>query len=462
MAKSLHWIDRKINYLLLVYSSLLLTILITGCAKKIEVETEKVEIKTIIAKVSESGVIQPDIEVPIAADVSGEITALYVKEGQAVKKGDLLFEIRPDNYQAALEQSTASLNTAKSDYANAKAALAQAEANLVQDSINYFRSKQLLQQQAISQAEFENFRLRYEITRSSVESSKQAIQAAYFRTLSANASVRQAADNLHRTRVYASMSGIITKLSAKIGQRVVGTNMMSGTEVVKIADLSQMEVRVMINENDIVQLKLGDTAVVEVDAFPDRIFKGIVTDIAYSANVAAQGSTDQITNYEVQVLIDPKSYSTDQSLMRNLLPGQSPFRPGMSAVVNVYTQRAENVLAVPLQAVTIKKPEKEDREETKEKEEDEAVGQSPKPKTNALEPQEIVYILNPDMTVQSVPVKTGISDDTHIEIKEGLKKGQEIVTGPYSVITKKLKNGMQVAKAKKAKLRGAKEADSSD
>jgi HlyD family secretion protein len=461
MVKSLHWIDGKINSLLLVCFSLILTILIiTGCAKEIEVETETVKIKTIIAKVSESGVIQPDIEVPIAADVSGEITALYVREGQAVKKGDLLFEIRPDNYQAALEQANAALNTAKSDYANAKAALAQAEANLAQDSINYFRNKQLFEQKAISQAEFETFRLRYEITRSSVESSKQAIQAAYFRTLSASASVRQAADNLNRTRVYASMSGIVTKLNAKIGQRVVGTNMMSGTEVVRIADLSQMEVRVMINENDIVQLRLGDTASVEVDAFPGRIFKGIVSDIAYSANVAAQGSTDQITNYEVQVLIDPKSYIADQSLMRNLLPGESPFRPGMSAVVNIYTQRAENVLAAPLQAVTIKKPEKE--EEKVKEEEENGVSIASKPKINALEPQEIVYILNPDMTVQSVPVKTGISDDTHIEIKEGLKKGQEIVTGPYSVITKKLKNGMRVARAQQAKFRGAKESDSSD
>ncbi|MCS6904415.1 MAG: efflux RND transporter periplasmic adaptor subunit [Bacteroidia bacterium] len=422
--------------------------LLSACRDAVEVEVGRVEQRTIIAKVSESGVIQPDVEVPIAPDVSGEITALYVKEGQAVKKGDLLFEIRPDNYQAALEQATASLNTAKSDYANAKAALAQAEANLIQDSINYFRNKQLYEQQAISRAEFENFRLRYEIARSAVESSRQAIQAAYYRTQSASASVRQAADNLSRTRVYASMNGTVIKLNAKVGQRVVGTSMMSGTEVIRIADLSRMEVKVMINENDIVQLRLGDTATVEVDAYPDRIFRGIVTDIAYSASVAAQGSTDQITNYEVQVLIDPQSYTSDSILMRKLSPGESPFRPGMSAVVSIFTQKAENVLAVPLQAVTIQKPDTQKYQEI----EKENTEKNLLPKS-ALEPQEIVYVLTSDMKVQAAKVKTGISDDTYIEIKEGLQKDQQIVIGPYTTLTKKLKNGMRIKLIDKNKLK---------
>lgn len=395
-----------------------ITFLLAGCNKDVEIETDQVKRRTILARVSESGVVQPDIQVPIAPDVSGEVTAIYVKEGQFVRRGDLLFEIRPDNYQAALEQSSASLNTARADYANAQAALKQSETNLLQDSVNYYRNKTLFDEKVISQADFENFRLRFQLTRSGVEAAKQAINAAYYRMQSANASVKQATDQLNRTRVYASMDGTITVLNIELGQRVVGTGMMTGTEVMKIADLNRMEVEVMINENDVVNLEIGDTATIEIDAYKDHKFKGVVTDIAYSANVAATGSTDQITNYPVQVLIQRPTAA--DSLALKVSKGKPMFRPGMSAVVNIYTEKVENVISVPIQAVTLD------------------------PNAKAGSEAEIVYTYVADGTVKTQPVKTGISDDTYIEIKSGLAENTKIVSGPYTTISKLLKDGMKV------------------
>lgn len=390
---------------------------LSGCKKDVEVELDSVKRRTLLAQVSESGVIQPDVQVPIAPDVSGEVTAIYIKEGQFVKKGDLLFEIRPDNYQAALEQSTASLNTARADHANAQSSLKQAETNLAQDSINFYRNKKLYEEKVIAQTDFENFRLKYQLTKTAIETARQSINAAYFRIQSATASVKQASDQLGRTRVYASMDGVVTVLNVQLGQRVVGTGMMTGTEIMKIADLTHMEVEVMINENDIVNLQIGDTATVEVDAYKDKKFKGLVTEVAYSANVTATGSTDQITNYPVKVAILPESYA---GFIPGLAVYQSPFRPGMSAVVSVYTERADNVLSIPIQSVTLD------------------------PAAKAGANAEIVYLYTPEGIVKAQPVKTGISDDTYIEIKSGLAENARVVSGPYTTISKLLKDEMKV------------------
>jgi HlyD family secretion protein len=412
---------------------------VIGGEKKTEIETESVQKRTIISKISESGTIEADIEVPVAPDVSGEIVELPVKEGDYVKAGQLLMVIRPDNYKAALEQTTASLNSAKSDYEQSKANRGQSRSNFIQDSINYVRYKLLYEQKVVSKTEFETFELKYKISRSQAEAAEQTINSAYYRIKSSEASVKQARENLSRTSIYASMNGTITKLSAELGQRVVGTGQMAGTEIMKVSDLRQMEVSVPINENDIVNLQVGDSANVEVDAFPDKIFHGHVKEIAYAPNVQGQGSTDQITTFKVKVLIDRKSYENDPVIMKGIDTYQSPFRPGMTSQVEIFTETKENVISVPMQSVTI-----DINKTDKEKAENEVVDRSTA--------KEIVYIYDKGK-VKKVNVKTGLSDDQFIEITEGLAEGQIIVSGPYRVITKELKDGMEVSVKEKKKTK---------
>lgn len=399
-----------------------------GKKKGVEVEIETVASRTIVAKVSESGVIQPDIEVPIAPDISGEVVSVNVVDGEYVRKGQLLFSIRPDNLRAAYEQANASYNSAQADYGNQKAALQNAIQNYMQDSINLARNTPLYNNKVISQQDYENFRLRAQVSKGTIESTRQQVNAAYFRIKSTEASMRQSADQLSRTNVYASMDGTITKMDLQVGKRVVGTNMMAGTEAMKIADLTRMEVSVDITENDIVNVQIGDTAAVEVDAYPDKVFKGKVTEIAYSANVQGAGSTDQVTNYSVKVAILPSSY--DKELVKSLPPTRGPFRPGMTAVVRIFTDRAENVLAVPIAAVTIEKGKQ--------------MG------AGGGKPKFVVFVQDGDK-VRSVPVKTGISDDDFIEVKEGLKAGEKVVSGPYTIVNKTLADGMEITVKEKVK-----------
>ena len=388
--------------------------------QKVEVEIEKAQIRTLISKVSESGTIEPDVELPISPEVSGEIITLTVKEGDFVKRGQLLFEIKPDNYKAALDQATAALNTSRADLANATAAVEQARANLLQDSVSFFRNKLLFEQKVIAKAEFENFDLKYNLSKAALEAATQAKTAAYYRVQSAEASLKQSRENLGKTSIFAAMDGIITKLSAEKGQRVVGTAQMAGTEVMKIADLTRMQVKVDINESDIIQIQPGDTATIEVDAFNGKSFKGVVTELAYSANVSSIGSQDQITSYPVRVLISPESYLNDTEVMAGIPQHQSPFRPGMSALVNIFTNKEENVLSVPIQAVTVSQEEKNDR------------GKS----------QEIVFLYE-NNKVKVAKVKSSISDDRFIKI-EGIKENQTVVSGPYTTVNKVLKDGMEV------------------
>jgi HlyD family secretion protein len=346
----------------------------------------------------------------------------------------LLFVIRPDNYEAALEQAVASLNSAKADYANAKAAVGRAQTSLKQDSVEYFRSKQLYEDKAIPKQQFEQARLKYQLSQSNLASAKEQRQAAFFRVQNAEASVKQARDQLRQTRVYASMDGTVTALDVQLGERVVGTGMQMGTEVMRIADLSRMLVEVEVNENDIVDLQLGDTAKVEVDAYPERVFKGKVVEIGFAPKSAQGGGSglggagggsstnDQVTNYPVKVLIQPSSYENDSALMGRIPEHQSPFRPSMSAVVNIYTDRAEDVVSVPIQAVTL----------------DRQTG------TGATDERIVFRYDSSAHKVRRQPVTTGISDDTYMAIQEGLAAGTPIVTGPYNTVTKELRDGMTV------------------
>ncbi|RMG67703.1 MAG: efflux RND transporter periplasmic adaptor subunit [Bacteroidetes bacterium] len=406
-------------YLLSLSLLLGATLSFPACRKpKTRVQTGQSEIRDIYSRVSESGVIQPTIEVPVAPDVSGEVVFIAIMEGDKVKKGDLLLTIRPDDYRAQLEQADAALSRSKAAYLQAQASEAQAEATLLQDSVSMERTRALFRDKVVSQVDQENAELRYKVSRSQWEAAKYNVQSAFYQVESAEATRKQARQNLDRTNIYASMDGTITLLNVEVGQRVVGTSMMSGTEILKIADLSSMEVVVEVNENDIINVSLDDSARIEVDAFPGEVFYGKVTEIAYSAQVAGLSVTDQVTNFEVKVKVSPASYEKLDSGPKRRA-GESPFRPGMTALVEIYTRQEKNAIAVPIQAVTLR---------------EQAEGE---------DPQEVVFRLG-DGQVEQVPVRTGISDDTHIQILEGLEAGQTVVTGPYTTLTRELKDAMPV------------------
>lgn len=408
-----------------------------GGRNGITVTTERAERRNIFARVTESGNIQPTIEVPVAPDVSGEVVNITVQEGMKVNKGDLLITIRPDDYISRLEQSQASLNQFQASQMQAESSVSQNRATLIQDSLNYVRNKELFEDSIISELEYERAETQFMVTKSQLEAAKQNLLASYYQVKNAEASLDQARQNLDRTNIYASMDGTITQLNVELGQRVVGTSQMAGTEILKIADLSSMEVLVEINENDIVNVGLNDSAIIEVDAFPERKFYGSVSEIAYSAVQSLTGSSDQVTNFEVKVIISPSSYQ-DASVDKELpFKRESPFRPGMTALVEIFTKQVSEAISVPIQSVTLSKKEVqlEDSEDI--------------PRENK-ESSEVVYVVEND-TVKEVPVKIGISDDNHIEIIQGLEEGDEVVTGPYRVLTRELAQGTEVSVEKTTK-----------
>lgn len=396
--------------------------LMTGRSDGNPVQYELVEVRDLISSVTESGTVEPVTEVKIAADVSGEIITLNTKEGMQVKKNDVLVTVRPDNYQSALEQAEAALNSALASQLQAAATKEQSHAQFLQDSANFARQDTLFRQKVISRMEWENARLAYEVARARYRGAIASEQAASFTVGSRRASLKNAQTDLRKTTILASMDGTITRQNVKQGERVVGTLQMAGTELFRIADLSAMQVNVQINENDIIHVRSGDSALVEVDAFEDRKFRGTVTDIAYSAAISELG-TDQITSFDVAVRIDPASYINDPSLMRGLEAHQSPFRPGMSAQVEIFTDRVDDVFSVPIQAVTVRRP---------------------KGAPEDADPVEVVFVLKDLQTVEMREVKTGISDDTYIAILEGLQAGDRVVSGPYKLLSKDLKDGMKV------------------
>ncbi|PTM06157.1 MAG: efflux RND transporter periplasmic adaptor subunit [Bacteroidetes bacterium] len=397
-----------------------------GSTPGIEVEIGQVEKTSITETVIASGKIQPEVEVNISAEVSGEIIELPIKEGMAVKKGDLLVKINPDLFLAALNRSGASVNTAK-------ASLASAKAQAIEAANNYKRNKQLHDQAVISDAEFDAAKRQNEVAKLSVES-------AQYQLISAQATLQEAKDNLERTTIYAPMDGTISMLNSEVGERVVGTAQMTGTEILRIANLQMMEVLVEVNENDIIRVEVGDTALVEVDAYLDKEFKGIVSEIANSARL--QGTTiDQVTNFEVKVRILPSSY---KDLLKE--GEETPFRPGMTASLEILTDRQAGVLSVPIQAVTT-------RADTASSEN----GYSTKKLEDKDELFEIVFVSKNGKAELRV-VNTGIQNDENIVITEGLTEGEEIVIGPYSAVSKQLSNGKRI----KPKAKGEVSEDSEE
>lgn len=387
------------------------------------VEVAKVERLTLVETVSATGKIQPETEVKIASEVSGEIIALQVKEGQQVKKGDLLVRINPDLYESGVNRTVASLSTTK-------AGLSQAESQVKEAKANFERNKTLFEKGVISKAEWDRIVSAYEVATASK-------QSAYYQVKSASANVTEANDNLKRTSIFAPADGTISKLDVELGERVMGTQGMASTELMRIANLNSMEVEVDVNENDIVKVSVGDSAKVEVDAYLNRQFKGIVTSISNSAN--ANLTADQVTNFKVKIRIIKESYS---DLTEGKPLSYSPFRPGMTATVDIITKTRSNVVAVPLSAIVVK----DDTTATQrdyvaeiEKEEDKKEGKKPK----SDQKFECVFVKIKDKVKLRV-IKTGIQDDTNIEIISGLKKDEEIVVGPYTIITKELFNNDKV------------------
>lgn len=405
---------------------------------EINVATKVVESRTITELITANGKVQPETEIKISPDVSGEIIEMEIEEGDEVKKGQLLLVIKPDIYIQSLNRAQASLSSSQ-------ARLAQAEARMIESEMGYKRANSLFKQDAIAVSDFETAEASYKVAQSEVK-------AAQFAVRSAEASVAEAQEQLVKTKIYAPMDGTVSRKNVEKGERVVGTNMYAGTELLVIANLHLMEVKVDVNENDIVRVNLNDTALVEVDAYLGRKFKGLVTEIANSANVVA-GSTDQVTNFSVKILLLEESY---KDLTDTVSGKKYPFRPGMSATVDIQTETRKDVISVPIQAVTTRSLTSNVKEEPKVAEEgmpEEETGavttQGAKPKEE--EKAEVVFVYK-EGRVYKQPVKTGIQDSENIEILEGLKAGDEIVVAPFNAINKLLNDSTQVKKVDEKEL----------
>lgn len=411
----------------------------------LKVSTEMVKKRTIIETVSASGKIAPEIEVKLSPDVSGEIIDLRVKEGDQIKAGDLLAKINPELYISANDRAIAGLNTARANLANAKARFAQVKAQFVNAKASFERNSKLFDQKTISQAEFDNAKAQFEVAQAEVDAAEESVRAAEFSVNSSQAGVKEARENLTKTSIYAPVGGTISKLNIEKGERVAGASQFSsGTEILRIANLQSMEVNVSVNENDIVRVNLGDTALVEVDAYQNRKFKGLVTEISTSANTTGV-SADQVTNFDVKIRILPDSY---KDLINPALPNKSPFRPGMSATVDIQTESVVDALAVPIQAVTTRidstlaKQKNDANKDSKAQGEGNNNGET---KKKSEDIQEIVFLYDKGK-VKKVNVKTGIQDNTYITITEGLKENDEVVVAPYRAVSRKLKDGDEVKK----------------
>lgn len=439
--------NKTIKYLLIGVGALIVVAIIgkqagwIGGKEGISVSTAQVESRTILETVSANGRVQPEQEIKISSDVSGEIRALYVKEGDSVVVGKLLARVDPELYQSALDRAEASLNNTKAGLATSKARLAQAEARFVEINAAYVRNQKMYQQKLISDSEFETAKSTYVNAKAEVEAAKQSVLSAEFNVKSFEASLKEARKNLNRTEIFSPVSGIVSKLSVEQGERVVGTSQMAGTEMMRLANLNDMEVSVDVNENDIVKVGLGDTAEIEVDAYPSRKFKGTVTEIANSATTSAQTTSDQVTNFVVKIRILRSSYA---DLTAKFGKRKSVFRPGMSASVEIQTERTENVITVPIEAVSIRQAEALDTLESKEEE-------GAKKGLKEADDLEVVFVKSGNK-VKIRPVKTGIQDEKYIEITNGLSVGEAVITGPYSAVSKFLKHNDVIKEVSKEEL----------
>ncbi|TWJ00010.1 HlyD family secretion protein [Mucilaginibacter frigoritolerans] len=411
---------------------------VIGKPQLTQVATEKTAIRDISETVSASGKIKPHVEVKISPEVSGEVVELPIKEGDVVKKGQLICRIRPDILQSELDRAQAQYNTQKASIGNSSQLLKQAQATFDNQASIYKRDKALYANKVITTAEFEAAKATYDGDEAALEAAKQNVIGSTYGLAQSQASVKEAADNLVKTTIYSPVDGVVSKLSIQKGERVLGTQQFAGTEIMTISDLSQLDVNVDVNENDINRIQLGDSSKIEVDAFLGKHFNGVVTEIGGSANVVGTNA-DQVTNFTVKVRISPASYI---NLLKKTADNPSPFRPGLTATVEINTNHAKS-LSVPIQSVTT-------RVEKKKSANPNADTSSNKP-TIAAPVKEYVFVYNAGK-VKQVLVTTGIQDDTNIQILSGLKAGDEVVSAPFAAITKVLNDGMVVQKVDKSKL----------
>ena len=415
-----------------------------GQKKKIQVDVAKAEKNTIIEKVSASGQVQPVVEVSLSPEVSGEIIEMEIEEGDSVSKGDFLLRIRPDNFQSAYDQAVAGLNQQRASLAQAKASRSRAAANFKRAEQDFLRQQKLFEEKVISEADYQLADANYQIAEQDFESAKESVNAAEYILTSAKARVADARENLRLTSLTAPMSGIVSKLPVELGETVLGTSQFQGTEVMRIADLSKMEVQVDVNENDIIRITVGDTAIIDVDSysFKDKTFKGIVTHIANTANDKI--SADAVTEFGVRIQILNSSY---QDLVEE--EGiKYPFRPGMTASVDIITEVKNDILTVPLAAVTTRTDEQkdEDNDDSSDKtESDEEV-------------KEVVFVMSEGKAVKT-EVETGISDFDRIEIVSGVEEGTEVVSGPFLAVSKRLKDGDDIESKNKEGETDSEESD---
>ncbi len=445
MNKTTKWI--------IIGSVLLLVVLVvmskTGVFGKKEgtkVTAEKAAKRTIIEVVNASGKVYPEVEVKVSPDISGEITELTVQEGDTVKKGQLLARIYADIYSIQRDQASFGVDQSKAQVANSKAGLDALQAQLDQAQKNYDMQKKLFDDKVISKSEFNVAEANFKTAKANYNAGVQNIKGMSASVQSAEASLNRANKDLGKTTIIAPMDGVVSLLNVKKGERVAGNSFNVGTEILRIANMDKIEVRVDVGENDIPKVKLGDSALVTIDAYSDRKFKGLVTQIASSNNGASSQSalaatTNDVTQYKVYVRLLPESY------MDLLGKGVFPFRPGMSATADIQTKTQLNVLSVPINAVTTR--DKNDIVVNKDDKETSDIN-APAPSLDDLDV--VVFVLGADGKVKKVPVKTGIQDINYIEITEGLKEGDEVVTGPYDIVSKTLKDSVEVKKVDKKEL----------
>jgi HlyD family secretion protein len=454
MSKTVKWILIILGILVVV---VILGWLAFGTGKKgTKVSTEKVSVRTIIETVNASGKIYPEVEVKISPDISGEVTELNVEEGDSVKKGQLLARIYADIYALQRDEAASRVNQSSATVENSKAALEALKVNLDQAKQSLTRNQTLFDQKVISKAELEQFEVTYRSAVANYSAAQENIKSLQAGVQSTQTGLTKANKDLSRTSLIAPMNGIISSLKIKKGERVAGNSFNVGTEMMTVADMSVLEVRVDVGENDIVKVNFGDSVDVEVDAYNNRKFKGIVTQIASSTKSAsALTSANDVTNYEVRIRLDKDSY---KDLIDPSQPKKFPFRPGMNASADIKTKRHDNVLAIPITAVNARVKgsdksmadiKKQDEKRKKDKDEDE-MEESRTSYDDDLE--EVVFVIQADGKVKKVVVKSGIQDINYIEILNGLTAGQEVVTGPYDAISKTLKDGTKVKIVSKEKL----------
>ncbi|MBK0380352.1 efflux RND transporter periplasmic adaptor subunit [Mucilaginibacter segetis] len=432
------------KYILIGLGALIVLLLIAkatgiiGKPKITQVAVEKAEVRDINETVSASGKIKPHVEVNISPEVSGEVVDLPIKEGDVVKKGQVLCKIRPDILKSGYERAVASYNTQKASVGNSKQMLKQAEAAFTNQAAAYKRSKELYDKKVLTVSEYDQAKANYESSKASLEAAKQNVIGSQYGLEQAAASVKEAQDNLAKTTIYSPIDGVVSKLSIEQGERVLGTQQFAGTEIMTISDLDNMDVNVDVNENDINRIGIGNPALIEIDAFLGKKFTGKVIEIGSSANVVGTNA-DQVTNFTVKVRITAKSYT---DLLKKNAENHSPFRPGLTATVDIQTNHVK-ALSIPIQSVTTR-DEKKPAATT-------GTDDDKKSVANSTLPKEYAFVLQGNK-VKQIEVTTGIQDDTYIQVKSGIKQGEDVVSAPFAAISKTLRDGMQVEKVDKSKL----------